>query len=63
MAEKRPKREWFYHRWPRNQWFLTLNKLILCILFPLKLSETRGIVFFSCDSRFVSRDVRVVLLV
>ena len=33
------------HRRPRNRWFLTLNKSILCTLFLLQLLKIRGNVF------------------
>ena len=39
----------FLHRWPRNRWFLTLNKSILYIIFLLQLSETRRIVFYGTN--------------
>ena len=51
------------HKWPRNQWFLLLNKLILYIIFLLQLPETIHIVIsnlLSRYSRISSGDVRVV---
>ena len=48
----------YFHRWPRNRWFLTSNKSILYIVCLLQLSETRGIVF-SCA--VVSQSCMIVL--